>query len=37
MPVRDFNALVEQMSRDIEETNRRSRGAGGERRAPVMT
>jgi hypothetical protein len=43
MELQDFNALVEQMAEDIEaekkETRRvqRGKGAGGERRTPVMT
>ncbi|MER8014277.1 hypothetical protein ACIQ7S_03525 [Streptomyces griseoluteus] len=45
MELRDFNALVEQMTQDVEherkETRRASRGGrgggSGERRTPVMT
>ena len=45
MPLRDFNALVEQMADDVEARDRaegrssrgRSGGGSGERRTPVMT
>lgn len=42
LELRDFNALVEQMTKDVEAQNNESRRvssgrSGGERRTPVMT